>query len=114
LRYANRHQGSFIILTVARSIVPTTTGNFLKTTTFSLRCPSKEIVEPAPGLTRDNAAVETFFKSLKAELIWRDQYETREQTQNALFQYINGFYNPRRRHSYLGSISPVKYESLAG
>ena len=61
----------------------------------------------------DNAAVETFFKSLKAELIWREQYETREQAQNALFHYINGFYNPRRRHSYLGSISPVKYESMA-
>jgi len=60
-----------------------------------------------------NAAVETFFKSLKAELIWREQYETREQAQNALFHYINGFYNSRRRHSYLGSISPVKYESMA-
>ena len=60
----------------------------------------------------DNAAVETFFKSLKAELIWREQYETRKQAQNALFHYINGFYNPRRRHSYLGSISPVKYESM--
>ena len=37
----------------------------------------------------------------------------REQAQNALFHYINGFYNPRRRHSYLGSISPVKCESMA-
>jgi putative transposase len=66
------------------------------------------------GNCYDNAAVETFFKSLKAELIWREQYETREQAQNALFRYINGFYNPRRRHSYLGSISPVKFESMAG
>ena len=60
-----------------------------------------------------NATVETFFKSLKAELILREHYETREQAQNALFHYINGFYNPRRRHSYLGSISPVKCESMA-
>ena len=60
-----------------------------------------------------NATVETFFKSLKAELIWREHYETREQAQNALFHYINGFYNPRRRHSYLGSITPVKCESMA-
>jgi putative transposase len=66
------------------------------------------------GYCYDNAAVETFFKSLKAELIWREQYETREQAQNALFHYINGFYNPRRRHSYLGSVSPVKYECRAG
>ena len=65
------------------------------------------------GNCYDNAAVETFFKSLKAELIWREQYETREQAQNDLFGYINGFYNPRRRHSYLGSISPVKYERIA-
>ena len=65
------------------------------------------------GNCYDNAAVETFFKSLKAELIWREKYETREQAQNALFHYINGFYNPRRRHSYLGNISPVKFESMA-
>jgi transposase InsO family protein len=65
------------------------------------------------GNCYDNAAVETFFKSLKAELIWREQYETREQAQNALFRYINRFYNPRRRHSYLGSISPVTYENMA-
>ena len=64
------------------------------------------------GNCYDNAAVETFFKSLKAELVWREKYETRERAQNALFHYINGFYNPRRRHSYLGSISPVKYESI--
>lgn len=61
----------------------------------------------------DNAAVETFFKTLKAELIRREKNETREQAQNALFHYINGFIDPRRRNSYLGSISPVKYESLA-
>jgi transposase InsO family protein len=65
------------------------------------------------GNCYDNAAVETFFKSLKAELIWREQYETREQAQNTLFRYINGFYNPRRRHSYLVSISPGKFASMA-
>ena len=63
------------------------------------------------GNCYDNAVVETFFKSLKAELIWRNLYETRAQAQNDLFSYINGFYNPRRRHSYLGNISPMKYES---
>ena len=66
------------------------------------------------GNCYDNAAVETFFKSLKAELIWREKYETRKQAQNALFHYINGFYNPRCRHSYLGSISPIKYERMSG
>ncbi|MDB9703779.1 IS3 family transposase [Rhodospirillales bacterium] len=65
------------------------------------------------GNCYDNAAVETFFKTLKAELTRKEKNETREQAQNALFHYINLFYNPRRRNSYLGSISPVKYESLA-
>jgi putative transposase len=63
------------------------------------------------GNCYDNAAVETFFKSLKAELIWRQTWPTRRQTEAAIFQYINGFYNTRRRHSYLGGISPLAFEA---
>jgi putative transposase len=62
------------------------------------------------GNCYDNAAVETFFKTIKAELIWRRSWETRRQTETAIFQYINGFYNPRRRHSALGWKSPVAFE----
>ena len=58
----------------------------------------------------DNAAVETFFKTIKAELIWRRSWETRRQAETAIFQYINGFYNPRRRHSTLGGKSPLAFE----
>ena len=58
----------------------------------------------------DNAAVETFFKTIKAELIWRRSWETRRQAEMATFEYINGFYNPRRRHSALGWKSPVAFE----
>jgi len=58
----------------------------------------------------DNAAVETFFKTIKAELIWRDRWSTRRQAEMAVFEYINGFYNPRRRHSALGWKSPVAFE----
>jgi putative transposase len=61
----------------------------------------------------DNAVSETFFKSLKAELIWQQQWQTRRQVQGALFQYINGFYNPRRRHSALGWKSPLAFERKA-
>ncbi|MEP2642251.1 IS3 family transposase, partial [Roseobacter sp.] len=39
-----------------------------------------------------------FFKTIKAELIWRRSWETRRQAEMAIFEYINGFYNPRRRH----------------
>ena len=56
------------------------------------------------------AAVETFFKTNKAELIWRRSWETRRQAVTAIFQYINGFYNPRRRHSALGGKSPLAFE----
>ena len=63
------------------------------------------------GNCYDNAAVETFFKSLKAEVLWRQNWPTQRQAETAIFQYINGFYNPRRRHSYLGGISPLAFEA---
>jgi len=58
------------------------------------------------GNCYDNAVVETFFKTIKAELVWRRTWETRRQAETGIFQYINGFYNPRRRHSALGGKSP--------
>lgn len=62
------------------------------------------------GNCYDNAAVETFFKTIKAELIWRRSWQTRRQAEMAIFEYINGFYNPRRRHSALGWKSLVAFE----
>jgi putative transposase len=57
-----------------------------------------------------NAAVERFFKTIKAELIWRHPWETRHKAEVAILKYVNGFYNPRRRHSALGWESPVAFE----
>ncbi len=54
-----------------------------------------------------NAVAVSFFKRLKAELIWRDKRETRRKVELALLEYINGFYNPRGRHSALGFESPL-------
>lgn len=65
------------------------------------------------GNCYDNAAVETFFKTIKAELIWQRQWQTRQQLEVALGQYIDGFYNPRRRHSTLGGKSPIAFEQKA-
>ncbi len=78
------------------------------------------------GNCYDNAAMETFFKTTplgenafspagrgKAELIWRHSWQTRRAVEVAIFEYINGFYNPRRRHSALGWKSPLAFERKA-
>ncbi len=61
----------------------------------------------------DNAAMESFFKTIKAELIWRHSWQTRSAAEVAIFEYINGFYNPRRRHSALDWKSPLAFEAKA-
>ncbi len=55
----------------------------------------------------ENAAVETFFKTVKAELIWRQSWETRRQAETAIFEYIDALYIPPRRHSALGWKAPA-------
>jgi len=58
----------------------------------------------------DNAAMESFFSSLKTERVGRRQYATRDQARADVFDYMERFYNPRRRHSVLGYRSPVEFE----
>jgi transposase InsO family protein len=58
----------------------------------------------------DNAVVESFFASLKKELIHGERFETRQAAQVALFDYIEVFYNRVRRHSTLGQLSPAEFE----
>lgn len=65
------------------------------------------------GNCYDNAVVETFFKTIKAELMWQQSWETPRAAEMAIFEYINGFYNPRRRHSALGWKSPLAFEAKA-
>ena len=62
------------------------------------------------GNCYDNSAAETFFKTIKAELIWRRSRQKRREAETAILQYINGLYNPRQRHSALGWKSPVAFE----
>lgn len=59
----------------------------------------------------DNAMVETVFKTIKSEMIWRTSFQTRSAADLALGRYIDGFYNPRRRHSALAYRSPVSFEA---
>jgi transposase InsO family protein len=72
-----------------------------------------EVSMSGKGNCYDTAAVETFFKTLKSELIWRNTWATRRQVQIAVFEYVNGFYNPRRRHSTLGGKSSLSFEKKA-
>ena len=58
----------------------------------------------------DNAAIESFFSSLKTERISRKNYATRDEVRADVFDYIERFYNPRRRHSTLGYVSPDQFE----
>ena len=62
------------------------------------------------GNVWDNAAMESFFSSLKTERTARKTYRTRDQARADVFDYIERFYNARRRHSTLGYLSPVEFE----
>jgi putative transposase len=62
----------------------------------------------------DNAAMESFFSSLKTERTARKTYRTRDQARADVFDYIECFYNPKRRHSTIGYMSPMDFEAKAG
>ncbi|MFT5074932.1 MAG: putative transposase [Patiriisocius sp.] len=62
------------------------------------------------GECHDNAVAESFFGTLKTELVDDEDYRTKQQAKQSLFEYIEVFYNRRRRHSYLGYVSPAEFE----
>lgn len=66
-----------------------------------------------PGNCWDNAVVESFFATLKTELIHGRPYHTRPEARTEIFAYLEGFYNRSRRHSTLGYLSPVEFEQQA-
>lgn len=63
------------------------------------------------GDALDNAMAESFFGTLQLELLDRRRWETRAELASAIFEYIEAFYNPRRRHSSIGNLSPVEFEA---
>jgi putative transposase len=79
---------------------------------FGLRCREAGIVQSmgSVGDAYDNAMAESFFASLETELIDRSSWRTRADARLAVFDYIEAFYNPRRRHSGLGYLSPAEFE----
>jgi putative transposase len=65
------------------------------------------------GNCYDNAPMESFFHTLKTELVYQTHYATREEARRDIFAYIEGFYNRTRRHSAIGYISPIEMELKA-
>ena len=80
--------------------------------TFGNRC-REAGVRPSMGSVGDaydNAMAECFFATLECELLDRRRFKSQSEPRIALFAFIEGFYNPRRRHSSLGYLSPVAFE----
>jgi putative transposase len=79
---------------------------------FGLRC-RQAGVQPSVGSVGDaydNALCESFFATLECELLHRHRFATQGAARLAVFDYLEGWYNPRRRHSALGYLSPMAYE----
>jgi putative transposase len=66
------------------------------------------------GNCYDNAVMESFYKTLKSELVYHEKYQTREEARQSIFEYIEVFYNRQRRHSALGYLSPEAFEAGHG
>jgi putative transposase len=82
---------------------------------FGVRC-RDACVQPSMGSVGDaydNALCESFFATLECELLDRHRFATRAEAQWAVFDYIEGWYNPRRRHSALDYLSPIAFEKQA-
>ena len=82
---------------------------------FGLRC-REAGVRPSMGSVGDcfdNALCESFFATLECELLDRRSFRTQAEARMAVFEFLEGWYNPRRRHSALGYLSPVEFEKRA-
>jgi len=64
------------------------------------------------GSAYDNAMMESFFSTLQRELLDRRSWTTRKELASAIFEWIEAWYNPRRRHTSIGNLSPIAYERL--
>ena len=81
---------------------------------FTQRCEQAGVVSSmgSTGDCYDNALAESFFATLECELIGRRSWRTHSEARLAIFEFIEGWYNSRRRHSSIGGISPMAFEAL--
>ena len=95
-------------------IIHSDQGSQFSSDDFARWCKDHQLI---PSMSRrgncyDNAVAESFFSSLKKERIKRKIYSTREEAKSEIFEYIEVFYNRKRRHSHLNQLSPVEFEKL--
>ena len=79
---------------------------------FGKRCREAGVM-PSMGSTGDaydNAMAESFFATLEREVLNRRRFQSQTEARMAIFQWLEGWYNPHRRHSALGYLSPINYE----
>jgi putative transposase len=79
---------------------------------FGKRCQEMGVMPSmgSVGDAYDNAMAESFFATLERELLNRRRFKTQSEARMAVFEWIEGWYNPHRRHSSLGRISPINFE----
>jgi putative transposase len=79
---------------------------------FGMRCQKMgvRVSMGSVGDCFDNALAESFFATLECELIDRCRFRTQEEAETAIFDFIEGWFNPHRRHSSIGYLSPIEYE----
>lgn len=88
-------------------------GSQYKSLAFGRCCKEAGVPIGSVGDCVDNAMCESFFATLECELIDRKRFRTQTEARTAVFEFIKGWYNPRRRHSALGYLSPAEYERRA-
>ena len=79
---------------------------------FGKRCQEMGVMPSmgSVGDAYDNAMAESFFATLEKELLDRRRFKSQAEARMAIFEWIEGWYNPHRRHSSLGRISPINFE----
>ena len=79
---------------------------------FTSRCEPASVLQSMGGVGScyDNAMAESFFATIECELLRRTPFATREEAATGIFRFLEGFYNPQRRHSALGHLSPNEFE----